>query len=52
MKISDVALWILGTNCTTLAIDICSIILFAFYCGILILPFYTIFTILKYKRKS
>lgn len=52
MKISQVALWILGNECSTLAIDICSIILFFTYCIILLLPFYAIFSILKYKRKK
>lgn len=52
MKISQVALWILGNECSILAIDICSIILFLIYSLILFMPIYTIFSILKYKRKK
>lgn len=52
MKISQVALWILGNECSTFAVDICSIILFFAYCLILLMPFYIVISILKYKRKK
>lgn len=52
MQIADVVISILGNNAGQLAIDVCTIILFGVYSGILMSPTYIIFTILKYKRKK
>lgn len=52
MKISEIVRLIMGYECSTLAIDIGTIILFLIYSIILAMPFYIILSILKYKRKK
>lgn len=52
MQIGDIVISIIGNNTGTLAIDICTIILFTIYSLILASPMYAIISILKYKRKK
>lgn len=52
MTISEVVQLILGPNCSILAIDICTIILFLIYSLMLAMPIYIVLSILKYKKKK
>lgn len=52
MKISSVVKLIIGEECSILAVDICTIITYLAYTIILVLPFYAVYSILKYKKKK